>query len=724
MAERPTASYVPPRILLTQDRSHMMTPTRSGRLASPRSIRTAAVLGLVVVASCREPMPAGPDATTAPAPALAPAIDAGAAPDGTPSNGTDVGSCEAIRAVDLSRCGTRDGFKLVIGDVTRPLYPNMAEPLPVSDPVLAKCYADALFACESTASAAPFDRAGLGETYGTFARTLRGLGFDVGEIATRMQTVAARHPKAPELALVAAEWLLRVSRAEEARALLAPACAKTVDAGEQYPIASCHEFLGRALLALGRAAEAEKVLARSLAALSAWENESPVNKYWGCPYQAMGELYSARGDLRRNRELMRRAADAESFKHWPQLEAAVACLAVGDLAGAAEYAARASKLGEAAGSEAVTRAVSAAGDAPPESSAKPREAYFAEAAARVASSLAGFKAVNAFRYARRAQELDPTPARAALEAQLDRRAKVPGDPLTAAVTAFDLSDMSEAVRLAKSAPDTPVANAVSGLASMFLKDYAAAEGVVRKLRAGRSDSAEADLIEGHLAIARRDFRTARASLTRAESALAPSTPDQVLESPRKLLLRLVHLGLGWVDSNETRYADSIARFDRMLALRLDDTLALLAKGNSLSGLKKPDEARKCFETVLALNPGDPYAQAELGLLDYNAGRLESAEALFKAALSTEGERYTCPFEGLGLVYLRQGKLDLAKQNFERAIEINPDVEYKKYNGLAKIHIAAGNFAKARELLERSARNFPFDPEARELLESLRADAGP
>jgi tetratricopeptide (TPR) repeat protein len=71
-----------------------------------------------------------------------------------------------------------------------------------------------------------------------------------------------------------------------------------------------------------------------------------------------------------------------------------------------------------------------------------------------------------------------------------------------------------------------------------------------------------------------------------------------------------------------------------------------------------------------------------------------------------------------LLYLRQGKTAQAQQNFQKAIEINPSIEYKKYNGLAKIRLREGRIDEARRLLEQSVRNYPYDPEAKKLLQEL------
>ncbi len=51
------------------------------------------------------------------------------------------------------------------------------------------------------------------------------------------------------------------------------------------------------------------------------------------------------------------------------------------------------------------------------------------------------------------------------------------------------------------------------------------------------------------------------------------------------------------------------------------------------------------------------------------------------------------------------------------------MEYKKFNGLARIHMDAGDYDEARRLLLASIANFPHDPEAQRLLDTLPEGPG-
>jgi tetratricopeptide (TPR) repeat protein len=150
----------------------------------------------------------------------------------------------------------------------------------------------------------------------------------------------------------------------------------------------------------------------------------------------------------------------------------------------------------------------------------------------------------------------------------------------------------------------------------------------------------------------------------------------------------------------------------------DHLLAQLGKGNALAGMGKLDEAASVFRKVLDRYPDNKFAITEMAIIKYNRGELTQAEEDFKKAIQLDGETYTCPYEGLGLVYLKLGMTDKAKESLKKAIEINPEIEYKKFNALARIDIKEGKYDEARKLLESSMKNWPYDDEARQLMDDI------
>ena len=265
---------------------------------------------------------------------------------------------------------------------------------------------------------------------------------------------------------------------------------------------------------------------------------------------------------------------------------------------------------------------------------------------------------------------------------------------------------------------------LQGFLHLLEKKYDQADELFKAAAQSREGAQGASVGQGHLALIRKEHAEARRLLAPAaaagEARFRGLVNEQVAAKPyRWMVFRMALIGLGWAAANTNQHNLAIKQFDRVLDRMEGDVFALIGKGNSLNALNRLDAAEAALERVLLLDPDNQYATAELALVKFNRGDDDAAEKLFKAALKHEGERYTCPHEGLGLIYLRAGKIDKARDSFKKAIKINPNIEFKKFNGLARIHIRDGKYNKARELLRKSMQNYPYDDEARKLLESIK-----
>ncbi|MBT3408316.1 tetratricopeptide repeat protein [archaeon] len=222
---------------------------------------------------------------------------------------------------------------------------------------------------------------------------------------------------------------------------------------------------------------------------------------------------------------------------------------------------------------------------------------------------------------------------------------------------------------------------------------------------------------GHIALINKNYTLSKQIFEELLNQSLKNSYDNI-HIDYNYMYETVPLGLAWSYSNQNQHKDALEYYDMILNKTPDHLLALISKGNALLWLERYDEAKKIFDYILKLYPNNEYALAELGLLEYNLGNLTEAQNKFNQALEQNSETYTCPYEGLGLVYYKQGNLDLAKENFEKSIEINPDIEYKKFNLLAKIYIEEGRRKDAKILLLKSIENYPYDPEAKLLLEQI------
>ncbi|MBT3408358.1 tetratricopeptide repeat protein [Candidatus Woesearchaeota archaeon] len=186
----------------------------------------------------------------------------------------------------------------------------------------------------------------------------------------------------------------------------------------------------------------------------------------------------------------------------------------------------------------------------------------------------------------------------------------------------------------------------------------------------------------------------------------------------RLVKSMISLGFGWIYSNQGIYEESLQYFDQVLIFNSKNILGRVSKVNSLIWLNKLEEAEILLNETLELYPENQYVHEAVGLLHFNKGDYEEAEDSFKKVLDIEDKKYTCPYEGLGLIYYNQGDYSKSKKNLIKSIDINPDIEFKKYNTLAKIYIKEEKFNEARILLEKSIENYPYDDEAKNLLEDL------
>jgi tetratricopeptide (TPR) repeat protein len=439
------------------------------------------------------------------------------------------------------------------------------------------------------------------------------------------------------------------------------------------------EFAGRALIVGGRYEEAEKILQQAAADLE--EFNVKYGTYYGCPYQALGLLYTELQQPEKAAEYNRKAADLELFALHTQVGVADQYRLVKDFQTAWKYYQRARALSD-------SRPVQALGER-----------------LRRDIRLAGLS------------EEDFAPLEADPPGWVD---------FEAALKLFAEGDYARAKAFTERALaagyHAPYA-VLKGYIFLFERKYEEAEALFSEAMRRPQPDFGAPVGLGHLNVIKKNYEAAlrlfrepwyagNAKFGHGQGPIPPA--DQYLW----LVYRMTGLGLAWTAANQSDHQNALPYYDNILARQPDDWLALIGKGNSLSGLQRLDEAEAIFKAVLAKHPDNPYALAEMALIQYNKGKDEAAEKYFRRALAKDDKHYTCPYEGLGLIYLRQGKIEAAKENLQKAIEINPTIEYKKFNALAKIYIKEGKSAEAEKLLRQSIANYPHDPEAKELLDRL------
>jgi Flp pilus assembly protein TadD/uncharacterized coiled-coil DUF342 family protein len=108
---------------------------------------------------------------------------------------------------------------------------------------------------------------------------------------------------------------------------------------------------------------------------------------------------------------------------------------------------------------------------------------------------------------------------------------------------------------------------------------------------------------------------------------------------------------------------------------------LLNQGRAALALKDYDTAGSKYEAVLALEPTNTVALANLGVIRYQQNRLDDAEDyLRKAAAASPNDSNTRSL--LGVVYFRKGAIEDAYTELNRAVAIDPhNAEAHNYLGI-------------------------------------------
>jgi protein O-GlcNAc transferase len=122
----------------------------------------------------------------------------------------------------------------------------------------------------------------------------------------------------------------------------------------------------------------------------------------------------------------------------------------------------------------------------------------------------------------------------------------------------------------------------------------------------------------------------------------------------------------------TRFAESLAQFDRLLLLAPNHVAAINERGSALAELKNYDDALAAFERALTLQP--QYAEAHLNkgnVLGF-LKRHEEALAAYDKALSLKHD-LAGAWTGCGNVLIELGRYDDALLAYDKALALKPDL---------------------------------------------------
>lgn len=105
---------------------------------------------------------------------------------------------------------------------------------------------------------------------------------------------------------------------------------------------------------------------------------------------------------------------------------------------------------------------------------------------------------------------------------------------------------------------------------------------------------------------------------------------------------------------------------------IDSTLPVTwcVMGNLFLLAREPDEAIRCFEKLVALDPSFTYAHTLKGHEHFGSDNYDRALECFRVSLLLDPRHYNA-FYGIGMVYINLGEYHKADYHFRKAVSINP-----------------------------------------------------
>lgn len=214
------------------------------------------------------------------------------------------------------------------------------------------------------------------------------------------------------------------------------------------------------------------------------------------------------------------------------------------------------------------------------------------------------------------------------------------------------------------------------------------------------DSARVPLIPPVKSVAKAPA-TQRSAATGRAPARAPARVAQSVAPPRR------------VDSSaDLRIAVEAAR---------EDAAQLFAAAVAAHRQGDLTYARRAYERVLVMAPGDVDAMNNLAVLLLARRELDAAERLLRRAVSL-APRNVGVWSNLGTVLRERGQSGDAIAAFQHALSIDPQHVATRVS-LAQQFFAIASYAKAREILERVVSENPAVPEAQYALGQVLEQQG-
>jgi tetratricopeptide (TPR) repeat protein len=125
-------------------------------------------------------------------------------------------------------------------------------------------------------------------------------------------------------------------------------------------------------------------------------------------------------------------------------------------------------------------------------------------------------------------------------------------------------------------------------------------------------------------------------------------------------------------SDEGKYEESIAEFNKALEKLPDEPAIYAGLANDYSKLGKNDEALAAYQKAISLKPNDPALYTNMGVLLNSMGKLSESQAAFKKASELDPSSAAQNFYNIGVTLVNGGKSAEAAEAFKQSIAADPN----------------------------------------------------
>jgi tetratricopeptide (TPR) repeat protein len=239
---------------------------------------------------------------------------------------------------------------------------------------------------------------------------------------------------------------------------------------------------------------------------------------------------------------------------------------------------------------------------------------------------------------------------------------------------YGLAQYPEAIPYLREAAGKDAQNLALRLAlahsCLWSKQYQCVMDVYHEILALNPDSAEADMIAGEALDEMKD-NGGSTNMFRAAVKANPKEPN-------------AHFGLGYLLWTQKIYPEAATEFQAELANDPDHVQAMEYLGDTLIQLNQPEKARPYLERTVKLDPTQPLAHLDLGIILSDAG--DNANALHELVMAEKLKPEDVNVHWrLGRLYRTMGKKEEAKLEFDKASTLNKAADEDLYKKIANAH---------------------------------------